>query len=269
MECDGQLQQSCQFRNIFLYNGNEWNKFSKEDDADSVKGIHRVKTIGCTIIFMIIDVTCLQTSIAQTMPSTYSYNKFGTLYYGLFKPNNYDPSKKYPLITFLHGYNDTLTKYLNWYTNESQSKNPCFVVSPKSPPSYGDWSGWSTELTTPAKNVLELIDTLSAQFNIDKSRLYIYGISLGGEGVFDILDKKPGYFAAAMSLCGGGRSAWAGNISKTPFWIFHGSADNVNPPSLSKDVYIEMIRQGAKKVRYQEYPGVGHNVWDYAPFELS
>ena len=40
---------------------------------------------------------------AQNMPDTYSEYTSGKLEYGLFVPENYDPSKLYPLVMYLHG----------------------------------------------------------------------------------------------------------------------------------------------------------------------
>jgi predicted peptidase len=101
-------------------------------------------------------------------------------------------------------------------------------------------------------------------YNVDKSRLYLYGISMGGFGTFSILQKNPGKFAAAFAICGGSDVAAAKSLLDTPLWIFHGDADDIVPVRLSRDVYKEMIRLGGKKVKYTEYPGVKHNSWDNA-----
>jgi predicted peptidase len=114
---------------------------------------------------------------------------------------------------------------------------------------------------------IHVLDSLCKVYPVDTNRLYVYGISMGGEGVFDLLHKLPGKFAAAMSVCGGGQASWAENISKTPFWMFHGSADDVNPPDLTERVYIRLVEIGATKMRYTNYPGYGHDIWDKAAEE--
>lgn len=212
---------------------------------------------------------------AQNMPDTYSEYTYGKLEYGLFVPENYDPSKSYPLVMFLHGMGNNYTVYLDLYNKEVQLKNPCFVYTPKTPTDWGDWSGWSWDgigfsgLSIPTQTAVHVLDSLISKYPIDTNRLYVYGISMGGEGVFDLLHKMPNKFAAGISICGGGFAHWANNISSTPFWMFHGGADEVNPPDLTERVYNMLLETGATQMRYTNYPGYGHAIWDKALSEPS
>ena len=119
------------------------------------------------------------------------------------------------------------------------------------------------------KKTLEIIDLLIVKFNIDITRLYICGTSMGGFGVFSVLDKEAGRFAGAFSICGGGNSETAKNVMRTPLWIFHGSDDDVVPVRLSRDMYQAILNVGGRHVRYTEYPGVGHNAWTPAGEEST
>jgi len=92
---------------------------------------------------------------------------------------------------------------------------------------------------------------------------------MGGFGVFSVLAKERGKFAAGYAICGGSDARAAGKLVDTPLWIFHGADDDVVPVNLSRDVYNEMIRLGGKKVRYTEYPGVKHNSWENVSKEAS
>jgi predicted peptidase len=204
----------------------------------------------------------------QTMPLTYSESRSGKLEFGFYVPENYDKTKSYPLVMFLHGWNANQTTYLNWYSREVQDKHPCFVYTPKTPVTWADWSGWNDyNLSEPMLAALHVLDSLEGKYSIDTNRLYVYGISMGGEGVFDLLHKLPGKFAAAMSICGGGQASWSENIAKTPLWMFHGSADEVNPPELTERVYKRLLELGAHKMKYTNYPGYGHAIWDKAQAE--
>ena len=51
--------------------------------------------------------------------------------------------------------------------------------------------------------------------------------------------------------------------SKTPVWVFHGSADQAVPVSESRKM-VEALKAAGGNVRYNEYEGVGHNSWDKA-----
>ena len=201
----------------------------------------------------------------QTMPVTYFESKSGKLEYGFFVPENYDKTKYYPLVMFLHGWSANQTTYLNWYSREVQKKHPCFVYTPKTPVTWADWSGWNdNNLSEPMLVALHVLDSLAGRYSIDTSRLYVYGISMGGEGVFDLLHKLPHKFAAAISICGGGQESWSENIAKTPLWMFHGSEDKVNPPELTERVYNRLLELGAHKMKYTNFPGYGHAIWDKA-----
>ncbi len=201
------------------------------------------------------------------LPPTYYEATYGKLTYGFYVPENYDPNQSYPLIMHLHGFSYTKSDNLVWYSRAIQARTPCFVFTPKTPPSWGDWSGWWDTLSEPMRVTMEVLDQLIAEYAIDECRLYVYGISMGGEGTFDLLDKYPGKFAAGMSVCGGGRAEWAKNIAQTPLWMFHGGKDNVNPPALTEDVYHALVALGATRMRYTNYPDLGHEIWNIAASE--
>jgi poly(3-hydroxybutyrate) depolymerase len=193
--------------------------------------------------------------------------------YGLFVPPSYNPGSSYPLVIYLHGCNDTTSWDLQWYHDPIQASDPCFVLTPKTFKYVNECDAWGTswyaDHPEDMQNTIEVADSLIAVFNIDTSRLYIYGTSMGGFGVFSVLAKEPGTYAGAIAICGGGNPATASQVAQTPLWIFHGSADPVVPISQSKTLYQSMINSGASQVRFTEYPGVGHNSWDYALEEPS
>ena len=225
-----------------------------------------MKRFGFAIIFLsLFAVTCLH---AQNMPKTYSEARFGKLEYGFYVPENFDKTKSYPLVMFLHGWSANQTVYLEWYKSDMQAKHPCFVFTPKTPTTWADWSGWNdTSLSESMRAAMHVLDSLIRKYPVDTTRLYVYGISMGGEGVFDLLHKLPNKFAAAISICGGGQAGWAENIAKTPFWMFHGSDDKINTPDMTERVYNRLVEIGAKQMRYTNYPGYGHEIWDKAQNE--
>lgn len=200
----------------------------------------------------------------------YTESHFNTLRYGLFKPSGYDSKKLYPLIVYLHGSRDTVSRKLAWYQRDVQHNNPAFVLTPKCEVADQGWGNtWQPGHTSAASLTLNLVDSLMTAYNVDPNRLYIYGVSMGGFGVFSILAKEKGKFAAGYAICGGSDAKAAADLLDTPLWIFHGEADDIVPVSLSRDVYREMIKLGGKKVRYTEYPGVKHNSWENVSQEKS
>ena len=209
-----------------------------------------------------------------------------TLPYRLLYPKNYDKTKKYPVILFLHGAgergNDNekqLTHGAKLFLNEqNREQYPAFVIMPQCP-QESFWSSVQADRTKqpmtftfdytrpsnwPLEAALDVVQQLTQQEGIDLRRLYIMGLSMGGMGTFEELYRHPNVFAAAAPICGGADvSAYDKRVRKTPFWVFHGDADSVVPVENSRQI-VEKLKELNVPVQYTEYPGVNHNSWDNA-----
>jgi predicted peptidase len=109
-----------------------------------------------------------------------------------------------------------------------------------------------------------LLDSLIRSKVADRKRMYIGGLSLGGFGTFNMIERYPTFFAAAFPICGGGDTQSAGRFAKTTaVWIFHGDKDEAVDVKYSRDYYTALKKANAD-VRYTEYAGVGHNSWNNA-----
>jgi predicted esterase len=185
---------------------------------------------------------------------------------------------KLPLVVFLHGSGE------RGVDNEAQLRNavlglvepaqfdqhPCFILAPQCPEGerWGgvsrDWSKVVFDEKNPApagQMVLELIDQLVAQYPaIDRHRIYITGLSMGGFGAFDLAMRRPDLFAAAMPLCGGADPAYAERIKNLPMWVIHATRDEAVMPRYSRRI-VEALRQTGSDVRYTEYTTLGHAMW--------
>ena len=113
------------------------------------------------------------------------------------------------------------------------------------------------------KLVLELLDKTLKECPVDERRVYVTGLSMGGYGTWDIVQRYPNLFAAAMPMCGGGDPALARTIREVPIWAFHGDSDKAVPVKRSRQM-VSALWQCDGNVRYREYPGVGHNCWEAA-----
>ena len=118
--------------------------------------------------------------------------------------------------------------------------------------------------TRPVQMVLDLVQHMQQSGNVIVEQIYLGGLSMGGFGTFDILWRMPGFFAAAFPICGAGNpdkvNAYAKNF---PIWVFHGGSDPVVPPANSR-VMVRALQASGAKVKYTEYPGVGHDSWNNA-----
>jgi predicted peptidase len=203
--------------------------------------------------------------------------------YRLFVPKDYSADRQYPLILFLHGAGErgsdnriqvSQPERVVWADKTRQDKWPCFFVAPQCPSGQQwvdvPWSAGSGKI--PAKPsasmalVMELLPTLVKEFRIDTRRLYITGLSMGGYGTWDLLARRPDWFAAAMPMSGGGDESIAPRICHIPIWNFHGGADTTVPVSRSRNMIAALQKAGGTP-RYTEYKGVGHDCWGKANAE--
>jgi predicted peptidase len=221
------------------------------------------------LLLLILIIPQLQAQHAS-IHKEYSEAIYNGVRYGLFKPVNYDSKKAYPMVVYLHGSRDTVSRDLSLYHDSLQKKNPCFVLTPKCiNPDQGWGNTWQPVHSETTAKALALVDALIKQYSIDTNRLYLFGISMGGFGVFSILEKNAGKFAAAYAVCGGSNPNAAARVMRTPLWIFHGDADDVVPVHLSRDIYNAIVQLGGKRTKYTEYPGVKHNSWENVSREAT
>jgi poly(3-hydroxybutyrate) depolymerase len=220
-------------------------------------------------LFFIILAGCTESCSSQSastprgIQSGYKDWYIGDFRCGVYIPPSYDPSKKYPLVIYLHGKGDTVTRNIGWYNEPAALADPSIVLTPKCPRSEtGEWgNSWSSGNPPMIRKMFEMIDLVMKQYNLDEDRFYIYGISMGAIGTFGLVQRYPDMFAGGYAVCGWGDPEIAPQLSKIPFWIFHGDQDDVVPVQGSRGVYNAVIAQGGKQIRYTEFKGVKHDAW--------
>ena len=173
-----------------------------------------------------------------------------------------------PIIVFLHGIRERgaggfIQKEGMFSTIIKQYLKPIpgVVLLPQCRP--GKY--WSDPVME--RMVLRAIEQIAGEFRADTNRLYLVGVSMGGYGVWHLASAHPQKFAALVSICGGSPivkgerfSPIAQKVGKTPAWLFHGAEDTVVPVSESREM-VKALKAHQTDVKYNEYPGVGHNVW--------
>jgi predicted peptidase len=218
---------------------------------------------------------------SYAQPSLFSHEKFisekgDTLKYRQLFPDA-DTLRKFPLVIFLHGSgergtdNEAQLKWgvKNFATDENMKMHPCFVIAPQCPENstWADFSGRSNgsnmfqkSPTKPMELLIALIHDFAKKFRVDTSRIYITGLSMGGFGTFDAIERYPNLFAAAVPVCGGGDVSLAASIKHIPIWIFHGAEDPAVDPAFSLSM-IEALTKAGAHPGYTQYPEVGHFAW--------
>ena len=120
-----------------------------------------------------------------------------------------------------------------------------------------------TTYTLGLQAVSALLDEFLALDNVDKDRVYIGGISMGGCGTWELIARRPDTFAAAVPVCGSGILSTADTLTDIAIWAFHGTADTTVRPEGSEKM-CEAINAAGGNATYTAIKGIGHSVWDYA-----
>jgi predicted peptidase len=133
----------------------------------------------------------------------------------------------------------------------------------EAPWSEGRYQLANTPQSKPLTALIELIDSLQAEFTLDPRRLLVSGLSMGGQGTWDLLARFPERFAGAMPICGIGDPEQAARMKAVPVWAFHGARDNIVPVAASRTM-VQALKRAGGRVRYSEYPDVAHAAWERA-----
>ena len=180
----------------------------------------------------------------------------GMKYYE-YLPANFDEGKKYPFMVFLHGAGERgavelAKKHGPIREVENGLDLPCVLIVP------------SCEENKTWFNYLERLAGLIKQYRknafIDKDRICMTGLSMGGYGTWAFGMAFPELLSAIAPLCGGGMAWNAKMLVKTPVWAFHGDQDNVVHISESEKM-VQALKSCGGNVKYTVYNGYYHDIW--------
>lgn len=191
--------------------------------------------------------------------------------YWLFLPSSYgkDPQKKFPLILFLHGAGTRGTD-INLVKFEALPQIldftpdfPFIVVSPQLTNQGGD-DYWFME--KPAESVMTLLDEVQSAYAVDPKRVYLTGVSIGGNGAWVYGLQHPGRFAALVPVMGfvgdtGGTYVPENicDLKSVPVWAFHGAKDSIVPLQAERDL-VEALKACGGNVQFTVYPDGDHDI---------
>lgn len=182
--------------------------------------------------------------------------------YLLYLPEDYLTSQKdFPLILFLHGAgergNDVSKIEIHGppklIAKEGKSF-PFVIVSPQCPKE--DW--WTSGKQLDILNAF--LDNILENYRIDKDRIYLTGLSMGGYGTWSLAAAHPDRFAAIAPICGGGNTWDARRVANLPVWVFHGAKDQVVPIEKS-EIMVAALEKAGGSVEFTVYPEAGHDSW--------
>ncbi len=204
--------------------------------------------------------------------------KEGVLNYRYLEPDNLSPNKKYPLVLFLHGSGGRGedNEQQLWDANaigafakqKVSSKFQSYIFAPQVPQNER-WvsTGWNTEdynmlsISSVMEKTFKALDSfIDKNKNVDIDRIYVLGLSMGGWGTWDIISRRPNFFAAAVPICGGGDKSQAKNLKSVNIWAWHGAKDSLIDVNRSQEM-VNAIKNQNGNVRFSEIEGRGHDSW--------
>ena len=191
--------------------------------------------------------------------------------YRLYVPSTYVPSAPMPLIVALHGLGSTEDTFFDGYGKKLPllaEQHGYIVVSPLGYRVDGGY-GWgvdapptdaaarrSAELSE--MDVMQVLATVRTLYNVDPTRIYLMGHSMGAIGTFKLAPKYADLWAAIGAFSGQGTPATVERMKSIPAFIVHGDADPTVNVRGSRAM-VEAMKAVHVDVTYIEVPGGNHS----------
>lgn len=220
----------------------------------------------------------MKTPLEEMSAKTYTASNGTTLPYRLYVPE--EMSVKNPaFLLFLHGAgergddNIKQVKYnyelLERVINDEKLSKECIIAAPQCPEENrwantpwenGSYSLKDTPVCDPMQAADELVDYIIDKYDVDKTRVYIAGISMGGFGTWNMIMRRPKLFAAAVPVCGGADPKMAEIVKDIPIRTFHSKGDPVVPVKGTREM-VAALKEINGNIAYKEYESNDHNCW--------
>jgi predicted peptidase len=180
----------------------------------------------------------------------------------VFVPFSYDARKKWPAIVFLQGLGEGGSDGIR---NTTVGLGPAIAKRPDKfdfiaifPQSGGYWRSDDSH-----QMALDCLKSAEKEYSIDASRIYLTGLSTGGEGVWLLAARNRGRFAAIVPVCAYSGEDVARKLTSTPVWAFHNSGDPLVWASSTKDT-VKKINKLGGNAKQTIYNAIGHDCWGRA-----
>ena len=171
-----------------------------------------------------------------------------------------DAQQRWPLVFFLHGSGERGSDLQQVLVHgpakrvaAGELQLPFVLVSPQ----LDEGRRWDPH------ELQALADLLIAELALDRERLAVTGLSLGGHGCWDWACAYPQRIAAIAPVCGYGDALKACAMRAVPVRAYHGEADDVVPLA-AQQAMVDALRRCGGSAELTVYPGVGHHAWDPA-----
>ena len=193
----------------------------------------------------------------------------GTHKYAIFLPTNYDASRKWPVVLFLHGAGERGTDGvlptrigLGAALQAHPENYPFIAVFPQVEDMQCRYlEGWVAG-SSDGERALKILDEVISEYSVDPNRQMLTGWSMGGYGAWSLAAAHPERWSGVMPLSGGGNPDWAEKLANTPVWSVHGLDDYVVLPEESRNMAKGFAELGTNPPAHFSFVKNGdHNVW--------
>ncbi len=190
--------------------------------------------------------------------------------YTVFVPHGYTPTKKWPVILFLHGAGERgtdgvlPTQYgLGPLIRLREANFPYIAVFPQSEEMHGRLlKGWSLD-TADGKRAIKILEQVEKDYSVDPKREILTGWSMGGYGAWEMAAAFPDRWLSVVPVSGGGDEAWGEKLKNVPIWAWHGPKDRTVLAAETQKM-LSAVRTAGGQPRYTEPPEGDHDVWQDA-----
>ena len=189
--------------------------------------------------------------------------------YRVYVPKGYAASKATPLVIALHGLGGNEDGFFDNYAQlppQLAEKHGFLLAAPlgfRRDGFYGSTAMGGNDVASrrrseySEKDVLEVLRLMKAAYNVDESRIYLMGHSMGAIGTWALGSKYPQAWAGLVAFSGTGAPALAASMKALPQLVVHGDNDNTVNVSGSRNMVAELKKLNAD-VTYIEVPGGSH-----------
>lgn len=198
------------------------------------------------------------------------------MWFRMMLPNGFDindQNTKYPLILFLHGSGERGSTNVRQLLHGGlrhrdavlSGEFPGILVYPQHNTADGGWPATGYNQLT--DRAMEIVKKLITYYNADPNRIYVHGLSGGGQGAWNTLIYYPKLVAAAFPMS---ESHYIEYVNQNenwrkyihiPIWLSQGGRDT-KPPAWQGNESVKIIRQHGGSIRYAFMPTTGHGTWN-------
>ena len=186
--------------------------------------------------------------------------------YVLFVPEDYDPTRRYPVRVYLHGgVSRPRRADADWWrNNDGYARSDSLVVFPES---WADSIWWES---SQIENLAGMLNDIKRRYNVNENAVYMLGISDGGTAVYYHAFKAPTPWAGflpfnghplvlANPATGVEGQMYVTNLRNRPFFVINGGQDRLYPVDAVVP-FLRLFVDAGVVVDFRPQPEAGHDM---------